>query len=941
MRTGSTAGSQVLAQGTALGRYFVLHKLGEGGMGQVYAAYDPELDRRLAIKVLHFGADDPTLASRLRQEGRALARLRHPNVVTVFDVGIAEHGLFIATELVDGMTVDSWLRASQRTWREVLDVFVDVGEGVAAAHAQGLVHRDLKPGNMMVTGDGRGVVLDFGIARDAETSEGSVVDPAALVRGGPLGAESTMSGRAAGTPAFMAPEQKAGQRVGPAADVYSYCLSLFYALYGQLPKEDDPTGDPADGHVASALPGKAVPARLRRWVRSGLRTDPERRPRSMKALVRDLRRLRDRRRNVARQVGTFVLAFVALTGLWLWRQGDRACASAGDPIQEVWNASRSQGLEQTLLATERPFAAGVWKTVRGALDAYSADWRESAESWCKSARDGSQSAELFDLRTECLSQRARDMEATLAVLTEDPGRRLLRAVDMVNQLPPVSDCLDIRALRAPVQPPAGPEMARQLDALREGQARVRALWAAGEFEPARDLVADLLPDARSLGHWPLTAELLYQRGLVENAGLEPEAAETLKEAVVAAGAGHHVRLTAEILIRLVRVATLQSQDFEAANSYAEQAASALGALGRPADLAARLEEQLALRARQQGHYDDALRHLLAALDWKVEALGPRHPGVSDTLLRLGKVYAALKQPARAKDHLARALEIQLQTLGEAHPAVAETHVEMGTLARVELDLASALEHHGRASAIYLRVHGSESPKNAQSLTYLAELQVLDGQSEQAQASFDEALRVLREVHGPRSESVAVVLATMASAWTEAGDDAAALQPYGEALDIYRSIYGADHWGVGSLHFNLATVQLRLGRYEDAAGGFDTAGEIYRSSLGPDHPLVTNALTGQGDALVRQGLSSRALPLLRRAMQRDRDAVEARGPKERADTAFALARALDPEDEEARQLAEMARELYSSVSASSERELGEVEQWLAETRSHHVASSPSR
>ncbi|MCA9637679.1 MAG: serine/threonine protein kinase, partial [Myxococcales bacterium] len=167
-----------LGRGATIGRYLVLARLGAGGMGVVYAAYDPELDRKVAVKLLRSGGHDPRGRARLLREAQALAKLAHPNVVAVHDVGTVGAQIFVAMEFVEGMTLRRWLAARPRAWPEIVEVFVAVGRGLAAAHAAGLVHRDLKPDNVMVGSDGRARVMDFGLAHARANRELLADDPA-------------------------------------------------------------------------------------------------------------------------------------------------------------------------------------------------------------------------------------------------------------------------------------------------------------------------------------------------------------------------------------------------------------------------------------------------------------------------------------------------------------------------------------------------------------------------------------------------------------------------------------------------------------------------------------------------------------------------------------------------------------------------------------------
>ncbi|MBL8743732.1 MAG: serine/threonine protein kinase, partial [Myxococcales bacterium] len=217
------------AVGQTIGRYRVIGRLGEGGMGAVLAAHDPELDRTVALKILHESAGDERgeLRDRLAREARAMAKLAHPNVVAVYDVGAdpASGQLFVTMELVDGTTLRDWLR-TPRSSRAILDVFMAAGTGLAAAHAAGLVHRDFKPENVLVGRDGRVRVGDFGLARPPRGAAASDA---------PLSPTLTRTGAIIGTPAYMAPEQFLGEAADARSDQFAFAVALFEALRGERP----------------------------------------------------------------------------------------------------------------------------------------------------------------------------------------------------------------------------------------------------------------------------------------------------------------------------------------------------------------------------------------------------------------------------------------------------------------------------------------------------------------------------------------------------------------------------------------------------------------------------------------------------------------------------------------------------------------------------------
>ena len=333
-------GDDVLQKGTSVGRYLVLGRLGAGAMGEVYAAYDPELDRKIALKLLRAQqgkGDKARRQERLVREAKAIAKLSHPNVVGIFDVGVHDGQVFLAMEYLGGGTLDDWCKASTRPWREVVKMFIEVGEGLAAAHAEGLIHRDFKPDNVLLDKQGKPKVADFGLVRlqsagldvpatasgemppdspDDAAGALSLAAPAALTRTGAL----------AGTPAYMAPEQFLGRSTDARTDQFAFCVSLYEALYGERPFAGDTVMALGKAVVAGRVrePPKdsAVPAWIRRHVQRGLRSDPSQRHDSVAELLLALSR--DPVVRVRRRAGVVaaILALIVVVAL-VHRRGER------------------------------------------------------------------------------------------------------------------------------------------------------------------------------------------------------------------------------------------------------------------------------------------------------------------------------------------------------------------------------------------------------------------------------------------------------------------------------------------------------------------------------------------------------------------------------------------------------------------------------------------
>jgi len=295
--------SMVDTKGAAASRFKLLDELGVGGMGIVFAAYDVKLERKIAIKLVRPQASGTASADQARawlmREARAMARISHPNVLAVHDVGKLGDQMFIAMEYVEGTTLSQWLKEQDRPWRDVLTMFIQAGRGLAAAHARGILHRDFKPENVLVDKDGRARLVDFGLARFADQvtnghrtrlngeSQSNVMNMPTAVLGVTAG-----RGKFVGTPSYMAPEQLIGQPIDEKTDQYSFCVALFRGFYGKLPFNAESVGallQQIKHRRVNAVPkSNRVPLSLHQAILRGLSPNPEHRFSSMKALLDQL-----------------------------------------------------------------------------------------------------------------------------------------------------------------------------------------------------------------------------------------------------------------------------------------------------------------------------------------------------------------------------------------------------------------------------------------------------------------------------------------------------------------------------------------------------------------------------------------------------------------------------------------------------------------------------
>ncbi len=605
-----------IVRGTTLGRYLVLDKLGEGGMGVVYQAYDPELHRRVALKLLHGEAGHSEGASagraRLLREAQAIARLSHPNVVHVYDVGTVGDHVFLALEYVDGEHLGRWLKREKRSWREVLDVFRAAGRGLAAAHAVGLVHRDFKPDNVLVGKDGRVLVSDFGLAR-ADEERHADLPTARATPPTPLDTPLTEFGTVMGTPGYAAPEHLRGGPGDALSDQFSFAASLWAGLYGQRPYRVDNWHEYREA-LARGLPepspSSKVPAWLRRAAERGLAHDAKARYPTMDLFLDDLARdPAQRRRRVMIAAGLVVLAGAAIgTTVVATRRAaaDRAqlCTGADQRLAGVWDAARRDSVQRAFTATAKPFAAAAFERTAAKLDERAHAWIAMHTEACQATRlRGDQPESVLALRMACLDARRRELGQLVDVLAAADAPVVERAVQAASSLSPLDDCANVTRLLATDAPPVDAATRGKLDELRTSLDRAKALGDGGKYKDAVALAKQVSDAARTLGYGPFLADSLELLGLEQSYAGDPEsAAANLRAAVRVADTSRHDALRATALAWLVGVVGYDLERGEDGLAIADDARAALDMHDYP-HMLEHHEKALALRRRIFGEDD--------------------------------------------------------------------------------------------------------------------------------------------------------------------------------------------------------------------------------------------------------------------------------------------------------------------------------------------------
>jgi len=831
-----------LPRGSAVGRYVVLERIGSGGMGVVYAAYDPELDRKVALKLLRpdrAGAAGEA-ALRLQREAQAIARLSDPHVVAVYDAGTFGDQVFVAMEFVEGKTLRQWLAETKRSLWEILEVFASAGRGLAAAHAAGLVHRDFKPDNVLLGTDGRVKVADFGLARPAgEVNAGSASPPPpGSGSGGLLASPLTEWGQVMGTPAYMAPEQLRGGTADARSDQFSFCVALWEALYRQKPFAGAGLREMLDaerrGEVREPPEGSGVPGRLQPVLRRGLSASPEARYPGMPELLHDLQHdpAVSRRRWLIAAV--LILTTAALFSSLGYFQARRAqlCAGAEEKLVGVWDAPRKEAAHKAFLATKAPFAADVWKTVEKALDRYAADWTGMRRQACEATRvRGEQSEDLLDRRMLCLDQHLQDVAATTQLFTQADFQIVDKAVKSLNGLAPVADCANVEVLTAKVPPPRDPKLRQRVASARAVVAEAKALQKAGKRPQALAKATSAEEMARPLGYKPLEAEALYLKGFVQDlTGDHHGAEDTLFEALTTAQAAGDQEVAARSAAQLSWLTGYEQSRAADGEKWARLAQSiAEGARGGPVLRAELLEQLGAIRMNahrfkegldlslealalaekadpgspraasilnniaealdQLGRYDEALGYALRSLKIREKTLSPGHPDFGPLFNTLGNIYNGLHRNQEAIAEFEKAVEIDRKQYGPKYWLVgggliglANAHQFLG-----HLDVALRLDRE--ALAIFEEDFGPEHPYDAMALGNIGEIQLLENRPAEALASFQRAVAIQEKTLGAKNPAMAHGLSGISRALTRLGRARDGIAPGERALTLFESQAG--------------------------------------------------------------------------------------------------------------------------------------------------------
>lgn len=877
-------GNAVPAVYTKFGPYLVLEMLGEGGMGSVFTAYHPELDRKVAVKVLRPATSNSERSThahaRLMREAQSMAQLDHPNVMAIHDVGSVDGQVYLVMDRVDGVNLSEWLKAAKRDWREIVKVMVQAGRGLAAAHDAGIVHRDFKPANVLVGNDGRVRVADFGLARKnvGERTAGDLPGNADVSSSSEV---LTQAGIVSGTPGFMAPEQFAGEVAGPRSDQFSFCVSLYEALFGMKPYPS------IDGRLTierfmrpPLLPSKLrVPGFICDAVMRGLSVDPARRFEHMHGLITQLERQPLTLRVIAPWFSiAAVIAVSLVAGWWLTRPPRIAgCEASEVKLAATWNEEAQRLLERAFQATGAEGAGAASAQVIAGLDRYAGAWSERQSKTCASALGAPNDSPLFG-QLKCLELQRMNFQAVVEVLSHPAAGTISRAALAPESLMPPSRCEDPRALSSLPRTPSDAGLREKVQALRFQLVNASALNLAGQPARALEALTPVVSNALALKYPPFEAEAHQALGETNAIlGNAPQATEQFHLAARAAEVTGQDALAANANASEAFFAAYSGQR-EAAQMMIEHAQVLLERAGGDPLIESQIENTQSLLSSLGAQIDQLLIHQRRSVELRRQVLGPTHP--------------------RTLQYLSNLAQAQIE---HCDPAAA-VH---------ELKVFDSLEAMKRAPSVYV----TGMMRLAQALTLTGDV-----------ASAERLLVMAKSLLTPAdrfSRTHAEWAFAKSTLQLQTGDAQGALESANEALDATSQMGPESAHGVVAREA-IAAALTRLGRGAEAAMMLERELPLHQKILGDDLKSYSAELA---EAYLAARQFSKAAAAANRALEEQNKSCAT--PGERAAMQWVMARALSNDKREAarsKTLASSAREIFATMPWRRQQ-LAEIDQFL--------------
>ena len=910
-----------------IGRFLVIDRLGAGGMGRVYRAYDPDLDRRVAVKVLLTAKrEDDKATARLLREARTMAQLNHPNVVTVFEAGMFEGNVFVAMEYVDGGTLEEWMHEQEvgtASRREgAIELAVQAARGLAAAHEAGVVHRDLKPANMLIDATGRLRIADFGLASSRAGATPDYADRRATEE------RLTETGGVMGTPAYMAPEQQRGL-ADERSDQFSYCVSFFEAVYGVTPYagrtlmarlESIERGDVQEPEIGRE------PMWLWRSLLRGLSPEPDDRFAEVASLLAVLEsNRRPRRRGTIALVGMGVVAAVAAA--FYAGQGDtQRCGDVQERLGDAWSESRRAAVEAALERSELPYSASMAGRVLAVLDRYAESWSEGYAEACSATWiRGEQSERTLDLRMQCLDRGRAALGFVGETLAAGDDDALRQAVSLGEKLPDLAACAD----RETLQRRSEGRTLEQITAAAAASTKLDkglVLRDIGRFEESDALLVAVREDgeAHALPELVSRAEAHLSQLRADQARFD-ESIEHADAGLRAAQASRDGDVAAVAHLSKARV-ELNRKDVDATRFHLDLAEAAIERGDSPPERPGQVAFMRGDVAGIVGDADEAVRQIDRAFEIFAESRGPNSADIGSILYTKGRALAVAGRQNEALEVFLQSAAIVAEAYGDQHPGQAPGLSGAGSVHLILGEPEKALELDRRGYDLLAADPGYRPQLRAQATLRIADEHNRLGRQDEALEWLDRAERVFNDVMGPDDPMTVYVEFSRGSILLDSRRD------YEGAAASFRNVIArwdgleAQQSDTFIARLNLAIALSRAQKHDEAVTSATEALAAAATTIDPDGQQMIGYLSSFGDIYRLAGKRQEAKQAYSRAVEiSDKHG----GGGYLIDEAkFGLARILLQEGERARakELAAVARANFEAGGPAKRGMLKELDAW---------------
>ncbi len=906
--------SSTIRPGAHLGRLEIGETLGSGAFGVVVAAYDPELKRKLAVKILRPEVFDSKngedAQKRLLREARAMARISHPNVVTVHDIGTVDGQVYVAMEFVAGTHLRHWVTKKDRSWQEIVEIFSSAGRGLAAAHKEGLVHRDFKPDNVLVGDLGEVRVADFGLVSISSQEREKVASSEFQVpRSNSDELGITRVGAVMGTALYMAPEQHRGHEAGPSADQFAFCVALYWGLYGRTPFEGQDYEELRGNVLKNRLIQPPADCGRPKWLwpilAKGMATDPASRFETMEALLAKLAFDPTRRRNSRLKMAGVALAGAGALGAFFMTRpaAGAVCQNVEKRLAGTWDAEAKARISGVYSQAER---GASYARLESAMDRYTDNWVSVRTRVCEATHFvGDQSDSLMDLRMSCLDQRLGFLGELMGQLRPGTAGPILdKAVTAAMALPALDACTQAQESSGAMPLPEEASEREAVLALQAAVEKGRAFSELGKPAEAAAVLREALKTPVDFPPAQAAATNLLGKALSDMGELTESEAILRKSIEYATVAGNDVSVASSWLA-LMHLVGVERENYEDGYEMGRMAklamtrgranpfrfavidkatAAILLREGKAGEAIELLQPLLPLYEKSaettelafylaaladakaaDARYEEAIADYRLGLAHLESVLGPDH---LENVYVLNNLSVALKnvgKVAEARETLDRSLAIFEATHGKRHRGIVTILINQGNLARRDGDIEGAKSIFARAISLGNEVLEKGHPNVTKAIMNLGIVLASEGDFEGATEKFLVVLERAKESSDGDHPDLAMALNNVGESLALEKKFREGLPYVTQALEMKSRMYGANHPKSASSIATVGTIHAALGNVAEAEAHLKRALDIFVEAAGPEHPRSIKMLSELGTLHAKHGSAKQAVSYLRRAI----------------------------------------------------------------------------